>query len=105
MDTEQGERQVIEIVAASSLDELSGDLLVLPVFEDRVWGPGTEEIVAGLGDWIDGYLDGLDFSGKVGTTAAVPGSDGFGRILFVGLGKEADADVLRKAAGVVATVS
>jgi leucyl aminopeptidase len=53
-----------------------------------------------MGDWFEEYLDGLDFTGKVGQTASVPGSDGFGRLLLVGLGKEADADVLRKAAGV-----
>jgi leucyl aminopeptidase len=57
-------------------------------------------VVTALGDWLDGYLDGLDFSGKVGQTAAVPGVSGFGRVLFVGLGDEVDADVLRKVAGV-----
>jgi leucyl aminopeptidase len=89
----------MDIVARTELAGSSGDLLVLPVFEDRVWGPGAEGVVAELGDWLDAYLDGLDFSGKTGQTAAVPGSDGFGQVLFVGLGKEADAEVLRKAAG------
>ncbi len=90
----------MEIVAISDLQGASGDLLVLPVFQDRVWGPGAEEAVAAMGDWLEGYLDGLDFTGKVGQSAAVPGSNGFGRVLFVGLGNEADADVLRSAAGI-----
>jgi leucyl aminopeptidase len=89
----------MDIVAKSDLEGASGDLLVLPVYEDRIWGPGAAALVEAMGDWLDDYLDGLDFTGKVGQSAAVPGSDGFGRLLFVGLGKEADADVLRKAAG------
>jgi leucyl aminopeptidase len=96
---------VIDIVAAPDLSELDGDLLVLPVYEERVWGPGTAPIVEALGDWVDGYLDGLDFTGKAGQTAAVPGTAGFGRVLFVGLGGEADADVLRSAAGVAGRAS
>ncbi len=91
---------MMNIVAASDLEGTSGDLLVLPVYEERVWGPGAEEIALDLGDWLEAYLDGLDFTGKVGQMAAMPGNDGFSRVLFVGLGAEADADVLRRAAGV-----
>jgi len=90
----------VDIIVKPDLAEASGDLLILPVFEDRAWGPGTEAVVADLGDWVDDYLEGLDFSGKTGQTAAVPGANGFGRILFVGLGEEVDADVLRKVAGI-----
>jgi leucyl aminopeptidase len=91
---------VIDIVAASDLTGESGDLLVLPVFAGRVWGPGASDTVEAAGDWLDGYLDGLDFTGKVGQAAAIPGSNGFGRVLFVGLGDEVDADVLRMVSGV-----
>ncbi len=90
----------MDIIVKPNLDGATGDLLILPVFTDRTWGPGAEAVVSSLGDWLDGYLDGLDFTGKVGQTAAVPGVDGFSRILFVGLGDDADADVLRKASGV-----
>lgn len=91
---------MIDIVAASDLTGESGDLLVLPVFAGRVWGPGASDTVEAAGDWLDGYLDGLDFTGKVGQAAAIPGSNGFGRVLFVGLGDEVDADVLRMVSGV-----
>ena len=91
---------MIDIVAVPELNGLSGDLLIMPVFEDRVWGPGAADTVEGAADWLDGYLDGIDFTGKAGQTAAIPGSDGFARVLFVGLGNEVDADSLRTAAGV-----
>jgi leucyl aminopeptidase len=90
----------MDIVATADLAGVTGDLLVLPVFEDGVWGPSAADTVAGLGDWVEDYLAGLDFTGKVGQTAAVPSSNSFGRVLFVGLGDEADADVLRKVSGV-----
>jgi leucyl aminopeptidase len=90
----------MEITVTPNLEGLSGDLLILPVFADRTWGPGAAELAAELGEWLDEYLDGLDFSGKVGQTAAVPGATGFSRVLFVGLGGEVDADVLRKAGGI-----
>ena len=90
----------MNIATISELEGAGGDLLILPVYEDRVWGPGAAEVVERLGDWLDSYFDGLDFTGKVGQMAAVPGNNGFGRILFVGLGAEADADTLRKAAGI-----
>ena len=51
----------MEIVAIPDLQGASGDLLVLPVYQDRVWGPGAEEAVAAMGDWLEGYLEGLDF--------------------------------------------
>lgn len=95
----------MEITITPDLATVDGDLLVLPVFADRSWGPGAGSVVAELGDWLDGYLDGLDFSGKVGQTAAVPGVAGFGRVLFVGLGDEVDADVLRKAGGIAGRAS
>lgn len=91
---------MMNIVAAAGLEGTSGDLLILPVYAERSWGPGAEDIAAGLGDWLDDYLDGLDFTGKTGQTAAVPGNGDYGRVLFVGLGDEADADTLRKVAGV-----
>ena len=88
------------IAAAASLDGTSGDLLILPVYAERSWGPGAAEVASELGEWLDEYLDGLDFSGKVGQTAAVPGKGAYGRVLFVGLGDDADVDTLRKAAGI-----
>lgn len=89
----------MDITVTPNLEEVTADLLVLPVFQELNWGPGTEAVVAGLGEWLGDYLEGLDFTGKSGQMASVPGSGGFGRILFVGLGEETDPDGLRKVAG------
>ncbi len=90
----------MDITVSPRLEQTSGDLLILPVFQDRAWGPGASEVVGELGDWLEPYLDGVDFTGKAGQTASVPGTGGFNRVLFVGLGEEVDADVLRKMAGI-----
>lgn len=90
---------MIEVVAGPGLEEVSGDLLVVPVFADRIWGPGAESIATALGDWVGGYFDGLDFTGKAGQVAAVPGNGDFGRVMFVGLGSEVEPEDLRRAAG------
>jgi leucyl aminopeptidase len=95
---------MIEIVPGAGVEEAAGDVLVVPVFEERVWGPGADRVVELLGDWIDDYLEQADFTGKVGQLAAIPGGDqiGAGRVVFAGVGAEADAETLRRVAGNVA---
>ncbi len=95
----------MNITVSPDLENATGDLLVLPVYEGRNWGPGVDAVVAELGDWLEPYLEGMDFTGKVGQTASVPGVGGFTGVLFVGLGEEADADVLRKVAGTAGRAS
>ncbi len=90
----------MDITVKPDLEDATGDLLILPVYQGRNWGPGAAAVVAGLGGWVEAYLDGVDFNGKIGQTAFVPGTGGFGNVLFAGLGEEADADVLRKVAGI-----
>jgi leucyl aminopeptidase len=91
-----------EIVGGPQLEAGSGDLLAVPVFAERNWGPGAEAAVAALGDGIDAYLEARDFTGKPGQLVAVPGGDlPYGSVVFVGLGDEADAEALRRAAGTV----
>ncbi len=89
-----------EIVGGEPLDETTADLLVVPVFAELSYGPGADAVAERLGDWLDGYFETREFTGKTGQEAAVPGGDlPFGEIRFVGLGDEADAEVLRRAAG------
>ncbi len=92
---------MIEVVAGDTLDAASGDLLVVPVLSGLTWGPGADWAVAALGDWVEEYLAGEEFTGKVGQMAVVPGGGGveFGRVVFLGLGDEVDAEGLRRAAG------
>ena len=92
---------MIEVVAGPDVPRGGGEICVVPVFADRVWGPGAEVVADALGDWVDGYLEAQDFSGKTGQKAMLPAGDGlpFDRILLLGIGAEVDAEGLRRAAG------
>jgi leucyl aminopeptidase len=94
---------MIDVVAGDSLDKARGDLLVVPVLSGPTWGPGADWAVAKLGDWVDEYLAAQEFSGKAGQMATVPGGDAvdFGRVVFIGMGDEVDAEGLRRGAGTV----
>ena len=93
---------MIEVVGGPEAADGSGDVLVVPVFADLVWGPGADLAAESIGDWLAGYLEAQEFSGKVGQTAAVPagGDLPYDQVLFVGVGPEVDAEGLRRAAGV-----
>jgi len=89
-----------EIVPGGAASASSADLLIVPVFADLTWGPGAESAVDQLGSWVTGYLESREFSGAQSQLAVVPGGDlPFGAVAFVGLGDEADAESLRRAAG------
>lgn len=89
-----------EIVAGAPLDEAAADLLAVPVFADTTYGPGAAAIASRLGDWLSGYLASREFTGKTGQEVTVPGGDlPFGEVLFIGVGEEADAEAIRRAAG------
>ncbi len=89
-----------EIVPGGAASASSADLLIVPVFADLTWGPGAESTVDQLGPWVTGYLESREFSGAKSQLAVVPGGDlPFGAVAFVGLGDEADAESLRRAAG------
>lgn len=92
---------MIEIIPAESVDTVAGGALVVPVFEDRVWGPGADWAAGRLGDWLDAYLAGADFTGKAGEVATVPAGGGidFEQVVFVGVGSEVDDEALRRVAG------
>lgn len=92
-----------EIIGGGSVREASGDLLCIPVLADRTFGPGGEAVAARLGDWVDGYFDAADFTGKPGQQVRVPGGDlSFGEVLFLGMGDDVDAEGIRRAAGSLA---
>jgi len=91
---------MIEIIPGGEVSASTADLLIVPVFTDLTWGPGAESTADQLGPWVTGYLESREFRGAKGQLAVVPGGDlPFGAVAFVGLGDEADAESLRRAAG------
>ncbi len=95
-----------EIVPGAAIADSTADLLIVPVFAELTWGPGAESAAEQLGPWITGYLESREFTGASGQTAIVPGGDlSFESVAFVGLGEEADAESLRRAAGTVGRLS
>jgi len=91
----------VDFSAAGSIETESGEVLAVPVFEDRTWGPGAEWAADRLGAWLDEFLDGQGFSGKLGEVVAIPtaGRLDFRTLLLVGVGTDVDDEVLRQAAG------
>lgn len=91
----------MNITAGGPLDTEHGEALAVPVYQDRIWGPGADWAAGELGDWLDTFLDEQDFAGKLGEVLAVPtgGRLAFTTLFLVGLGDEVDTETLRKAAG------
>jgi leucyl aminopeptidase len=85
---------------AGTLEE-AADALLVGVGAERAFDESGGWLVAHMGGWLDGYLDGADFTGKEGEVLCVPGAGLVpqGTVVLVGLGASPDAEVLRKAAG------
>ncbi len=94
---------MIEFEAGAALEASDGDVLAVPVFSDLTWGPGAEWAANQLGDWVSEYLEGQEYSGKAGQLAVLPGSAAmrFTRVMFVGMGDDADVEALRRAAAAI----
>ncbi len=92
---------MIEVIPGGRVEDAAGDALVVPVFEDRVWGPGADWAAGLLGGWLEGYLDRADFTGKPGQLASVPGGEriDYDQVVFAGVGAEVDAETVRRVAG------
>lgn len=89
-------------VTSADPAEVRADLLVLPVFEGRVPGPGVESVQAAFGADLMGALQDHGQKGKLGETFSVPalGRTNAKSVLLVGLGPkdQADASAVRRAA-------
>ena len=85
---------------AGTLEE-AADALLVGVGEERAWDESGRWLAARMGGWLDGYLDGADFTGKEGELLSVPGAGLVpqGTVVLVGVGASPDAETLRKAAG------
>jgi len=89
-------------ISSRPVTEVDADLVVVPVFSERVLGPGGEAVEAGFAGDLSGFLTETGFEGKVGETVAVPVSGmRVATVLLVGVGEPDDVTpaVLRRAAG------
>jgi leucyl aminopeptidase len=77
------------------------DALVVGVGAERDWDESGRWLIDHMGDWLTGYLDTADFTGKEDQVVMVPGAGlgPYGTVVLVGLGSELDAETLRRAAG------
>lgn len=90
---------VIEL-RTGTLDE-AVDALVIGVGADLDYDDSGRWLSARMGDWLAGYLDAADFTGKEGQSVTVPGAGLVPQssVVLVGLGSPVDAEALRRAAG------
>ncbi len=81
--------------------EEAADALVIGVGAERDWDDSGRWLASRMGDWLVGYLDSADFTGKEGELLTVPGAGLVpqGSVVLVGLGSTVDAEALRRAAG------
>ena len=84
---------------------VKADLLAVPVFADRVLGPGAEQAVAALDTPLGPLLDTGGFTGKADEVVVLPtlGRLPAATLVLVGLGErdKVDAETLRRAAAAV----
>ena len=92
---------MVDFKAGAGLEDSRGSLLAVPVFGDRIWGPGAEAAAGAVGASVEARMDRADFSGKLGQVAVLSAQAGapFEAYAFVGLGDEADSETVRQAAG------
>lgn len=87
-------------------DRVAVDLLAVPVFADRRFGPGAELVDRALGGGLGDFMSETDFNGNRGEALAVPtqGRLNAKAVVLVGLGArdKLDADALRRAAATFA---
>jgi leucyl aminopeptidase len=81
--------------------EEAADALLIGVGAEREWDESGRWLAGRMGGWLEGYLDGADFTGKEGEVLCVPGAGLVPQatVVLVGLGAGPDAEALRKAAG------
>jgi len=91
---------MIDIVAGGSAAEGSADALIVGSGAGRTYDAAGTWVADQMGDWLDGYLDDADFTGKPGQIAVMPGGDlPYRTIVIAGLGDAPDDEVVRQAAG------
>jgi leucyl aminopeptidase len=87
-------------------DRARGELLAVPVFADRVLGPGADAVDAAMGGSLRDFMAESGFAGKPDETLVVPtrGATAAPAAVLVGLGdrQAVTPDALRRAAAAIA---
>ena len=93
-------------VTSQTIDRARADLVAVPVFADRVPGPGADVVDRALGGRLADFLEEAGFTGKPGETVTVPtaGTTTAPVTVLVGVGARdgISTDVMRRAAAGVA---
>ncbi len=93
-------------LTTTAVGVVAADLLAVPVFAERLLGPGADAVDAALGGGLAEFMDETDFNGKPGEALAVPtgGRLGAKAVILVGVGarEEMTLDGVRRAAATVA---
>ncbi len=92
-------------LTTNAVEKVKADLLVVPVFAERVLGPGADTVDSVLGGLAE-FMAEADFDGNVGETLSVPtaGKLGAKAVLLLGVGPRdgVDVDGVRKAGAALA---
>ena len=93
---------VLELVSSAT----QPDLLVVPVFTERRFGPGADRVDDAVGGTLAAFMEETGFEGKRGDALAVPsnGRVNARAVLLLGVGDEEtfDASAIRRAGAVLA---
>ena len=93
-------------LTTNAVGAVKADLLAVPVYAERVLGPGAEAVDAASGGGLAEFMDETDFSGMPGESLAVPtgGRLGAKAVFLVGVGErdKLTLDGVRRAAATVA---
>ena len=93
-------------LSSTPVDTVRADLLVVPVFAERVLGPGADAVDRAVGGGLKEFMAETGFDGKPGETLPIPtnGALGAKAVVLVGMGKRADltTDGLRRAGAALA---
>lgn len=91
-------------VASTAPGRTRADVLAVPVFADRTFGPGVEPVDAALDRKLTAFMERAGFDGARGQALFVPLSGSAPSALLVGLGPSADLtyDDLRTAGATIA---
>lgn len=93
-------------LATTSPPRVDADVLAVPVFADRVLGPGADSVDEYVPGGLEAFMEAAGFDGKAGRAVLVPAPDGVAAraVLLVGVGapETVDARRIRRCAAAVA---